>query len=209
MESFPGRSCPTCEGSGRLPGLRGIKKCTTCRGTAQQTGLQIAEAVLSTCESLFPAVFAYQERQRREAHEHHKLTTPFGHMRRFYEVYRWDNKKHDWGHGDQAEEAVAYRLASTAHTHMREVMKDLDRAGMASRYGLFNQIHDSLMFHHRAEDAQQLLLDVVPVMTTESKVLPGLWLGIEASQGRRWSEMKKVFESTMKQVNPAPMEAIA
>jgi uracil-DNA glycosylase family 4 len=192
MESFPPRSCPVCAGTGKVKGIRGSKNCAECKGTGQQSGLQIAEAVLATCESLFPAVFRFQEAQRQEAHTTQKLTNPFGHMRRFYEVYRWDGKKNCWGHGDQAEEAVAYRLASVAHCHMRELLKTLHRTGLAERYGLFNMVHDSIMLCHDEADAENVLRDVVPVMTAESKVLPGLWLGVEASQGRRWSEMRTV-----------------
>lgn len=190
MESFPARGCPQCGGSGKVAGVRGLKNCGTCKGSGWQSGLSIAEAVLATCEELFPAVFAYQERQRQEAHERQKLTTPFGHMRRFYEVYRWDSRKGAWSHGDQAEEAVAYRLANTAHAHMREVMKELRRRWLDETYGLFNMVHDSLMFHFRESLLDEFRAEVIPVMTAESKVLPGLWLGVEASYGRRWNEMR-------------------
>lgn len=204
MESFPSRACPGCGGNGKVPGHRGLRNCSACKGSGRQTGLQIAEAVLATCESLFPAVFAYQERQRQEAHERQKLTTPFGHLRRFYEVYRWDSRKGAWSHGDQAEEAVAYRLANTAHAHMREVMKDLhyrdlaswelidpDR-GRAMKYGMFNMVHDSLMFHFRESLVDEFIHEVIPVITAPSRVMPGLWLGAEASYGRRWNEMREL-----------------
>lgn len=192
MESFPSRDCPDCAGGGKVAGVRGYKNCPLCKGSGKQSGLQIAEAVLTTCETLFPRVFAFQEAQRREAHQNCRLTNPFGHHRRFYEVYRWDGKKNDWGHGDQAEEAVAYRLASVAHCHMRELLKTLDRTGLAEKYGLFNMVHDSIMLCHDESLKDDVLREVVPVMTAESRVLPGLWLGVETSQGRRWSEMKTV-----------------
>lgn len=190
MESFPARACPECGGTTKVPGLRGLKKCPACRGTGRQSGLAIAEQVLAACERLFPRVFEYQETQRKEAHERQVLRTPFGHQRRFYEVYRWDYRKSAWGHGDQAEQAVAYRLANTAHAHMREVMKELDASGMMEKYACFNQVHDSLMFHHREETREEIVRDVFPVMMADSVVMPGLYLGVEGSQGRRWSEMR-------------------
>ena len=190
MESFPARGCPVCGGNGKVAGVRGLKNCGACKGSGRQSGLSIAEAVLTTCEELFPAVFAYQEAQRQEAHERQRLTTPFGHMRRFYEVYRWDSRKGAWSHGDQAEEAVAYRLANTAHAHMREVMKAAYRLGLDVKYGLFNMIHDSLLWHFPEEFLSDFVHEVIPVMTAESKVMPGLWLGVEASYGRRWNSMK-------------------
>lgn len=192
MEQFPARQCPECAGVGKVPGLRGQKNCPECKGTGKQSGMRIAEQVLATCERLFPKVFEYQEAQRKEAHEKQALRTPFGHQRRFYEVYRWDGRKGAWTHGDQAEEAVAYRLANTAHAHMREVMKEIDRRGYAERYQMFNQIHDSLKFHHREELREEIVRDVVPVMMADSKVMPGLWLGLEPSQGKRWNSMREL-----------------
>lgn len=203
MESFPSRSCPSCLGSGRVAGVRGLKHCLACKGAGLQSGLQIAEAVLDTCQSLFPRVFEYQEAQRKEAHEKQVLRTDFGHLRRFYEVYRWDGRKGVWGHGDQAEEAVAYRLANTAHAHMREVMKEVERRGYAEKYGLFDQVHDSLMFHHSEETREDIVRDVFPLMMAESAVMPGLWLGVEGAQGRRWSDMQDVDSTRLLQAAEA------
>lgn len=206
MESFPARACPECGGTTKVPGLRGLKKCPACGGTGRQSGLAIAEQVLAACERLFPRVFEYQETQRKEAHERQVLRTPFGHQRRFYEVYRWDYRKSAWGHGDQAEQAVAYRLANTAHAHMREVMKELDASEMMEKYACFNQIHDSLMLCHSDELANDVIRDIVPIMMADSKVMPGLWMGVEASQGRRWSEMKDVNIS-MEVLHGKPIQA--
>lgn len=50
----------------------------------------------------------------------------------------------------------------------------------------------ALYFHHPESLAADVLRDVVPVMVAPSDVLPGLWMGVEASQGRRWSEMTEV-----------------
>jgi hypothetical protein len=196
MEQFPPRQCPAgCVSIGgvwKVQGVRGMKQCPECKGTGKQSGMRIAEQVLESARKLFPRVFEYQEAQRKEAHERQALRTPFGHQRRFYEVYRWDGKRAAWGHGDQAEEAVAYRLANTAHAHMREVMKKIDRAGFAERYGMFNQVHDALYWHHHESLREDVIRDVVPLMVEPSEVMPGLWMGVEASQGRRWSEMREV-----------------
>jgi len=190
MENFPARQCPQCGGSGKVSGLRGLKHCPECKATGRQPGQRVADLVLETCEDIFDKIFIYQELQRKEAHETQRLRTPFGHQRRFYEVYRWDGRKGIWSHGDQAEEAVAYRLANTAHAHMREVMKELSRLGLDEKYGLFNMVHDSLMWSFPEPLLKSFAREVYPVMTAESKVMPGLWLGVEGSWGRRWSEMK-------------------
>lgn len=198
MEQFPPRQCPECKGTTKVQGLRGLKLCPMCSGNlirGMQSGMQIAAAVLSVCELIFDKIFKFQDAQVLEAHTNQKLTTPFGHMRRFYEAKVWNNKMKGgpgWDHGDQSEEAIAYRLANTAHAHMREVMKALHRLGLDEKYGLFNMVHDSLMLHHSEELAADCIREVIPVMMAESKVMPGLWLGVEASQGRRWNEMREV-----------------
>lgn len=200
MEQFPPRICPICQGLNRgadqrtrVQGVRGWKLCPECSGVGLQSGMRIAEQVLEVCEKLFPRIFEYQETQRKEAHERRELRTPFGFMRRFYEVYRPDPRNRGaLVHGDQAEEAVAYRLANVAHAHMRATMKEVDARGYAGKYQLFNQIHDALYFHHPAEMSADVIRDVAPAMFAESAVMPGLWLGAEANQGRRWSEVEEV-----------------
>jgi len=198
MEQFPPRQCPECKGTTKVPGIRGLKLCPMCSNNlvrGMQTGMQVAADVLSVCEMLFDKVFKYQDEQVMEAHHKQKLGTPFGHMRRFYEAKVWNNKMKGgpgWDHGDQSEEAIAYRLANTAHAHMREVMKELYRQGLDDKFGLFNMVHDSLMLHHREELAEDAIREVVPVMMAPSKVMPGLWLGVEASQGKRWNQMQEV-----------------
>ena len=196
MESFPPRVCPACKGTGREVGARAAatRKCATCKGTAFQSGQDIADEVLRVAELLFPRIAPFQESQRREAHERTQLTTPFGHIRRFYEVYRWDSKRAAWGHGDQAEEAVAFRLANIAFGHIREKLKELAAEGLDERYGLFNNVHDSFMFHFPEELLARHIAEVWPVLVAPSKVLVnsvapgGLSVGVEGSVGRNWSD---------------------
>jgi hypothetical protein len=142
---------------------------------------------------------AWQHRVRFEAHEKQRLTTPFGHHRRFYEVFRWDAKRMGWAKGDQAEEAVAFVPANLAHGHLREVMKDMRRAGHDDRYRMGDQIHDALVFFPRREEADACLADVSAAMTAPSRVIShptlapgGLWCGVDAKIGPNWAGMEKV-----------------
>lgn len=198
MEQFQARACPACQGTRQVAGVRGPKRCMTCGGTGLQSGMAIAAEVLNVARLIGPKVFAWQERVQRQAHDDRCLRSPFGHMRRFYEVYRWDAKKMAWGHGDQAEEAIAYLLSNVAHAHMREIMKKIDRAGLAKKYGMCNQIHDALMFHFDEGLLDEHVADIYPIMTHASEVLKnqtapdGLWIDCEASVGKRWSEMKAI-----------------
>lgn len=198
MESFPVSHCTGCDGKGKVRGARGLKNCTDCKGLGKQSGMRTAEKVLEVCHSLFPKVFEYQALQRKEAHEQRVLSSQFGYIRRFYEVYRPDPKG-GWMHGDQMEQAVAYRLANAAHAHMRETMKQIARQGLDEKYGLFNMVHDSLMFHFRRELLDEHVREVYPIMTAPSTVLrhpticpDGLAMGVEASWGPRWNEMSEI-----------------
>jgi uracil-DNA glycosylase family 4 len=202
MEQFPPRECPVCHGSRHVAGARPntVKRCLECGGTGMQSGQAIAAEVLAIARKIGPKVFAFQERTKKTAHEKRQLVSPFGHMRRFYEVFRWNPKKSGWDHGDQAEEAVAYPLSNVAHAHMREIMKELRRRGHDTRYGLFNQIHDSLLFQFPNDPAEiaQHVRDIYPVMTMHSEILrnstapDGLWIDVEAKIGERWSEMREL-----------------
>ena len=199
MESFPPTACAACVGTGKETGARGLRRCKACTGTGTQSGQRTGEQVLEVCKTLFPKVFEYQERQRKEAHERQVLHTPFGYARRFYEVYRWDGKRGAWGHGDQAEEAVAYRLANIAFGHIREKLKELYRAGLDEKYGLFNNVHDSFMFHFPERMLEEHIAEVYPILTTPSTVLKhpticpdGLVIGVDASWGKDWGSMTEI-----------------
>jgi len=199
MESFPPSPCLDCQGRGTDAGVRGLRKCRSCAGVGQQSGQRTAEAVLEVAEALFPRIFQYQEAQRKEAHESQRLVTPFGYARRFYEVYRWDGKRNAWGHGDQAEEAVAYRLANIAFGHIREKLKELHHADLDRKYGLFNNVHDSFMFHFDESLLAEHIAEVRPLLTTPSTVLrhpticpEGLVIDVEGAYGHNWGEMTEI-----------------
>lgn len=199
MESFPARPCTVCQGRRTVAGVRGPKKCPACHATGVESGQRLAERVLEIARQLFPKVFAYQRREQEKAHKEQFLLTPFGHLRRFYEVFRWDPRKMDLVHGDQAEEAIAYRLSNVAHSHMRESMKAIARAGFDERYGMCNQIHDALLFHFDRTLLDEHVRDIHPILVAPSTVLrhpaiapDGLSIEVEASVGENWAEMAEL-----------------
>jgi uracil-DNA glycosylase family 4 len=199
MENFPPRACKECTGSGKVAGVRGLKQCPACKGSGMLPGQRAADLVLETAEALFPKVFAWQKRIQRVAHDQQFLKTEFGHIRRFYEVFRWDSKRRDWGHGDQAEEAIAFWLANIAFGHIREKLKDLRAAGLDERYELFNNVHDSFMFHVREDELERHIRDVHPILVAPSRVLrhpticpDGLVIDVEGSAGPDWASMEPI-----------------
>lgn len=195
MESFPPRPCQVCAGRRTVQGVRGPKKCSNCKGLGMESGQRIADRILEICEQFSPKVFAYQRREQERAHKEQCLKTDFGHLRRFYEVFRWDPRRQQLVHGDQAEEAVSYRLSNVAHAHMRESMKALYRAGFDERYGLCNQIHDALLFHFDRALLDDHIRDIYPVLVAPSVILRhptiapgGLSIDVEAKAGRNWAD---------------------
>jgi uracil-DNA glycosylase family 4 len=199
MENFPPRACKDCMGSGKVAGVRGLKQCPACKGSGMLPGQRAADLVLETAEALFPKVFAWQKRIQRVAHDQQFLKTEFGHIRRFYEVFRWDSKRRDWGHGDQAEEAIAFWLANIAFGHIREKLKELNQLELDSKYGLFNNVHDSYLFMFPKELLDEHIQEVYKVLVSPSKVLRhpticpnGLVIDVEASVGMNWAEMEQI-----------------
>lgn len=160
---------------------------------------RVAKQFLDLLQHLFPRVFAWQQRVRKQAHDEQRLRSPFGHLRRFYEVFRWDYRKGAWANGDQAEEAVAFLPANLAFGNIRECLKELERLGLNERYQLVNNVHDSLVFIPRARQMDNFMAEVVPVMTAPSRVLrhpvlapEGLSVDVEVVAGPDWATMKEV-----------------
>jgi uracil-DNA glycosylase family 4 len=161
--------------------------------------VKLAQSFLDVIESVYPKPFKWQGKMQKLAHEQQFLRTEFGHIRRFYEVWRWDHKKGVWGHGDQAEQAISFWLSNIAFGHIRENMKMIDRTGMAEKYGLCNNVHDSLLFHFPESLLDEHIAEVYPVLSAPSKVLKhpviapdGLYIDVDCSVGKNWSEMKEV-----------------
>jgi len=162
------------------------------------SGLFEATSILESYKEVFPKVFAWQEWVQELAHKQNFLQTEFGHLRHYYEVFRWDARKSEWGHGDQGEEAISFWLSNIAFGHIREKMKELDREGLVDRYGLCDNIHDSFLFHFDEALLEEHLARVRPILESPSKVLRGpaapggLWIGVDCAVGKNWAEMAEV-----------------
>jgi DNA polymerase I-like protein with 3'-5' exonuclease and polymerase domains len=163
------------------------------------SGVKEAQQFLDVVEELFPRVFEWHTKVQKLAHEQQFQKTQYGHMRRFYEVFVWNYKKAAYGHGDQAEEAISYWLSNIAFGYIREHMKLLERAGLNEKYGLCNNVHDSLMFHFPATMLDEHVREVYPLLIQPSKVLThpticpdGLWIDAECNAGRDWSAMEEI-----------------
>lgn len=216
IENFPPQRCGTCDGSGRVHGVRASgKRCLECNGNGMLSGLRVAESFLSALRHLAPAIFTYQRKEREHAHKRGAagVISPFGMIRRFYEVYvfdrRWDpGTGEEPPRGDQAEQAVSFRHMNVAHCHLRVAMKELEARGLNERYGLCNTVHDQVFFHFREDLMDEHIRDVQPVLELPSPILrhptiapDGLVINVECSAGPNWRDMHEVKLSRLEAVN--------
>ena len=175
------------------------------------SGVKEAQQFLDVVEELFPKVFEWHKIVQNRAHEQQFQKTQYGHIRRFYEVFRWDYKKAAYSHGDQAEEAISYHLSNIAFGYIREHMKELDRRGLCEKYQMFDNVHDALSFDFPQEMLAEHIREVYPVLILPSKVLKhptiapeGLWIDAECNAGPNWAEMSEV---NLKEALNAPSAA--
>jgi uracil-DNA glycosylase family 4 len=181
-----------------------------------------AMAVIQIVRDLFPPVFAYQDMIREKAHKQRFLQSMHCYRRWFFDVYKWqalppktnfrksdgvrqgsDGRLYKKQWGNDSESSIAFLPANDAFGHMKEVMIDMECAGLMERYGLVNQIHDSLIFHCRRDRVDSCVADISKRMQRTSlvlrnKVVPdGLGCGVEAMVGRNWKDMKVVYKGTV------------
>lgn len=158
-----------------------------------------AKNMLGAVKELFPRVFEWQDKIRKKAHEEQKLISAYGHIRRFFEVYRWDPRKGDWAPGDQSEEAIAFLPANIAFGGMRETMKIQASLGLDEKYGFCNSIHDSFIYCFDKSLVGEFIREVIPVLRAPSQVLKhpvlcpeGLIVDVEMAAGDSWASMNEV-----------------
>ena len=166
-----------------------------------------AKALHQLFFALFPDVRKWQEEVKAKAAEDRRLVSMFGAVRHFYDVQRWDRKQQKMVSGDQAEQAVAFLPANHAFGHVRECLLAIRARGLDERFGLFNQIHDNLLFHCPLELVEECLVEIPQIMSAPSTVLvgkiapKGLAVGVESAVGESMAELKAVEISS----TPMPM----
>jgi hypothetical protein len=130
-----------------------------------------AKTIHELVYALFPRLRIAQNEVKAKAAEDKRLVNKFGAIRHFFDVQRWDRRVQKMVPGDQAEQAVAFLPASHAFGHFRDCLLRIHRQGWDSRYGLCNQIHDSMVFHCPTELKDECVRDVKGEMERPSTVL--------------------------------------
>jgi uracil-DNA glycosylase family 4 len=174
-------------------------------------GEKEAKALLDTIRGIFPEVFLYQNRRRREAHERTFLTSKFGYMRWFFDVMHYDSKVHDLVPGDDSEAALSFNHVNDAFGHIREQMLWLRATGYDEKWQLCNTIHDSLIFHCPDAFVDECVHLTYEQMTKRSPVLidpvtapTGLYVDAEASVGQDWVSLECVHKGVPKGLIEGP-----
>lgn len=157
-----------------------------------------AQEVWEMEKSIWPKIFDYQDRQREAAAAPpHRLVTRYGYVRWFYSVFNYPidpvTKIAKRIPGPDSEKAVAFAPANDAFGHVRDTIIWLDtqrcpktELSWAEKFGLVNNIHDSLEFHCPDEYVEECLDLVARLMQRKNRILSGpaapdgLWCGAEA-----------------------------
>lgn len=151
-----------------------------------------AKRLLKLLDDLFPRAKAWRDEIRQRAHQQGYLISRHGYIRHFWEVYRW--RGGEWKSGDDSEAAIAFLPANDAFGEMRDRMLWTSEKGLDERYGLCNNVHDSLVFECPTPLVEEALVLIKGIMQTPSKVLVnsvcpnGLSVGVDVKIGPSWGE---------------------
>jgi hypothetical protein len=151
-----------------------------------------------------PLLKKYQDDVLAEAHANKCLVSRGGFIRRFWHV--WDfvydprvEGKYTVKHGEDAEDAKAFRPANTAFVYIRDALCRLDAMGVLDEGGFCNQVHDSVVFEmpdavadRLAPIIKQELERPQPLLGDPEFCPEGLWIECDAAAGPNWGDMKKV-----------------
>ena len=177
-----------------------------------------SEMVIDRLNGLFPKPEAWRGEITMRADVDHQLVSRYGYVRRFWDVYHRRpvaenyqprGRERVWTHksgqrwllmrGDDAEAAIAFLPANDAFGMIRSRMVALGEDGLDERFGLINQIHDSLVFDCPPRYEEECIHTVQEILERPSEVLVdpevapnGLACAVEVKRGRSLAEMVEV-----------------
>lgn len=163
------------------------------------SGVAEVKQVRRVIEGLFPDVFSYQKRIALQAHTKGFLTTEFGTMRYFWDVFHWDSKKGCNVQGKDYEAAVAYRPASIAFGMKKDAMLRLEEKGAMDRFGFNLDKHDALWFecpNNLVDECvwtiQNEMQQPCPLLKDPVLAPDGLWCEVEVKVGPNARDLEEV-----------------
>lgn len=179
------------------------------------------QTFLDLIREVFGPIFVFQKDITQLAHKKNMLVSTWGYIRRFFDVFQWDPNKWnqyagsmgDWTHGDDYEAAIAFLPANDAfgmikeemlrlagfRNSLQQIVAERESEDLLEKYGLINQIHDSLMFHCRLELRDKCVEDVLRIMREPCLALAdevmcpeGFFVDAEVAVGDDWTSMEKL-----------------
>lgn len=182
------------------------------------SGVGEAQQCLDMLNSLFPLPEKWRERVKLQADDAHQLVSRHGFVRRFWDVFgrkvvadNYQPKGHDivrmnakgqkilFRPGDDAEAAIAFLPANDAFGTIRGVMVKVHAQGLSERYGLTNQIHDSLVFDCPGAKVEECIQVIKGMMETPNPRLKdpltapeGLSCKVDVKVGKDLATMEEI-----------------
>lgn len=154
-----------------------------------------AKHTLAMLDRVFPVTKAWRDEIRQKAHEQGFLISRHGYIRYFWEVFTWKN---GWTPGgEDSEAAIAFLPANDAFGEMRDRMIEIYEKGLDKRYGMINNIHDSLLFEcpnalvEEAAGTIKAIMERPSTVLLDPRVAPnGLFVEVDVQAGPDWANMK-------------------
>jgi uracil-DNA glycosylase family 4 len=156
-----------------------------------------AKRTLDMLNAQFPVTAAWRDEIKMRAHEQGYLLSRHGYIRYFWEVFRYKGGHWERG-GEDAEAAIAFLPANIAFGEMRDRMLNICEKNLDNKYGLVNNVHDSLVFHCPKNYADEAIAAVKNIMEEPSKVLvnticpKGLSVEVGVKRGLSMDKMEKM-----------------
>lgn len=156
-----------------------------------------AKRTIQMLDHIFPVTKAWRDTIRQKAHDQGYLISRHGYIRYFWEVYRWQGG--EWKNGDDSERAIAFLPANDAFGEIKDRMLVIVAEGLDERYGLVNNVHDSLLFECLNALVEEAIEKIKLIMTRRSEILispvvapHGLSVEVDVQAGADWASIKGV-----------------
>lgn len=154
-------------------------------GTAQKSIADMHGRLLQR----WPQILKWQQSQQAKAHQQLSLTSRFGELRWFYEVYAPDGKG-GLRSGEQAKSAVEFQPQADCVGAMRWRLGRLQEVD--AEWKLVGMARDWLMFEVANEDVWRHVRQLWKVLAMEPAELEGVELPVEVSVGPNWRDWTKL-----------------
>jgi DNA polymerase family A len=156
-----------------------------------------AKRTIEMLDGCFPVTKAWRTAIRQKAHEQGYLVSRHGYIRYFWEVFRWQGG--EWKPGDDSEAAIAFLPANDAFGEIKDRMLVIAAEGLDERYGMINNVHDSLLFECSNDLVEEAVERIPLIMERPSDILVspvvaphGLAVEVDVQAGPSWAEIRGI-----------------